>query len=134
MAIQSRLVTLMPIRKMDRAIKFYTRSLDAKMGDRARGAMRNMWASVRLGGCDIWLIAPEKFERRSLAYTTLLVKNIRSSVRALAKKGVRFEKATRMGPQTRVEGPIAFESWGAGAFFKDSEGNLLMLWQNIPPM
>ena len=37
-----------------------------------------------------------------------------------------------MGPKSRVEGPIAFETFGAAAFFKDPEGNLLMIWQNSP--
>ena len=134
MAIQMRVVTLVPIRNMNRAIRFYTKSLGAKMGERARGSMKDMWASVRLAGVDLWLIVPSKHEKRTLAYTTLLVKNIRSAVRALAKKGVRFEKGTRTGPDTRVEGPIVFESFGAAAFFKDSEGNLLMLWENFPSM
>jgi hypothetical protein len=39
-----------------------------------------------------------------------------------------------MSKETKVEGPIAYESFGASAFFKDSEGNLLMVWQNNPPM
>jgi catechol 2,3-dioxygenase-like lactoylglutathione lyase family enzyme len=132
MAGSTRLVTLMPIRNMNRASRFYTRVLGAGRGDRAPGAMKDVWASVTFGGADIRLIAPERREKRALASTGLLVKNIRTTVRALAKKGVRFERATRSGSQTRIEGPIAFESFGAGAFFKDTEGNLLMRWQNIP--
>jgi len=134
MVLKARLVTLMPIKNMNRALRFYRGTLGAKMGERARGAMKDMWASVTLGGTDIWLVAPEKQEKRTLAYTLLSVKNIRSATKALSKKGVKFERATRSGPQTRIEGPIAWEPFGGGAFFKDSEGNLLMIWQNIPPM
>ncbi len=129
----AKLVTLMPIRDMTRALRFYTKTLGGRMTDRAPGRMRNMWASVRLAGADIWLIAPERFERRALAYSTLLVKNIRSTVRALAKKGVKFQRAERMGPDSKVEGPIVSDSVGAAAFFKDSEGNLLMLFQAVGP-
>lgn len=127
-----RLATLVPIRNMNRAIRFYTKALGGKLTARAPGRMRNMWASVNLAGADVWLVAPDRVERRTLAYSTLLVKNIRSTVRTFAKKGVRFQRAVRMGPESRVEGPIAFDSMGASAFFKDPEGNLLMLWQSPP--
>ncbi len=129
MAAAAKLVTLIPIRDMTRALRFYTKTLGGRMTDRAPGKMRNMWASVRLAGADIWLIEPERFERRTLAYSTLVVKNIRSSVRALTKKGVKFQRAERMGPDSRIEGPIVSDSVGAAAFFKDPEGNLLMLFQ-----
>jgi len=134
MAIKPSVVTLMPIKNMNRALRFYRGALGASMGERATGSMRDMWASVKLGGTDIWLITPAKRERRTLAYTVLLVKNIRAATKALLKKRVRFERAVRMSPESKIEGPIAWESFGAGAYFKDSEGNLLMLWQNIPPM
>ncbi|MCI4352637.1 MAG: VOC family protein [Thermoplasmata archaeon] len=128
------MVTLMPIINMNRAIKFYTKVLGGRMGDRARGKMRNFWASVNLGTSEVWLIAPPKREKRSLAYSTFLVKNIKSAVKVLQRKGVKFQRAERMGPDSRVEGPIAYDSFGAAAFFKDPEGNLLMVWQNFPPM
>lgn len=131
---KARLTTIVPIRNMNRAIRFYTKVLGAKMGDRGRGAMKNFWASVRFGQVEIWLIAPEKREKRTLAYSNFVVKNIRAVVKELQKKGVRFQRAERMGPDTRVEGPIAFESFGASAFFNDSEGNLFMVWQNFPAM
>ncbi|MCI4347634.1 MAG: VOC family protein [Thermoplasmata archaeon] len=128
------MVTLMPIIKMDRAIKFYTEMLGGRMGDRARGKMRNFWASVNLGKSEVWLIAPPRREKRSLAYSTFLVKNIKSAVKGLQRKGIKFQRAERMGPDSRVEGAIAYDSFGAAAFFKDTEGNLLMVWQNFPPM
>ncbi|HYK93885.1 MAG TPA: VOC family protein [Thermoplasmata archaeon] len=134
MASKARLVTLMPIRDMSRALKFYTKKLGAKMGDRGRGAMKNDWASVRFGTDEIWLIRPSSFEKRKLAYSTLLVRNIKSYVKQLTARGVKFQRPERMGPSTRIEGPIAFESFGASAFLKDPEGNLLMVWENFPPM
>ena len=134
MATGARLVTLIPIRDMNRAIKFYTKAVGGRLKDRGRGRMRNFWASMKLADSEVWFIAPDKFEQRKLAYTMLLVKNIKGFVRKLQTNGVRFQRAERLGPGTRVEGPIAFESWGAAAFFKDSEGNLMMVWQNFPPM
>jgi predicted enzyme related to lactoylglutathione lyase len=130
----SRLATLMPIRKMKRAIKFYVKVLGGKLEGQAPGEMKDSWASIKLGPNTIWLIAPEKREKRKLAYSTFLVKDIRATVKELKGRGVRFEKAARGSPQTKIEGPIAIEPFGAAAFFKDSEGNLLMVWQNFPAM
>lgn len=132
MAIRAELATLIPIRNMSRALKFYTKTLGAKVNFRGRGSMKNFWASLQLGGCEVWLITPSKQEKRTLAYTTLIVKNIRSVVKQLAKRRVSFQRPVRMSPKTRIEGPIAFEPFGAAAFFKDTEGNLLMLWQTAP--
>jgi len=134
MAAKADLVTLMPISNMNRALKFYTKGLGAKLLYRARGAMKDDWASIKLGGQEIWLITPSKREKRSLAYTALVVKNIKSAVKGLKAGGVKFQKAEKWSETTRVDGPIAFEEWGGSAFFKDTEGNLLMLWQNTPGM
>ena len=134
MASKATLVTLMPIRKMGRAIKFYTKLLGAKLEYRGQGEMKNAWASVKLGGNDIWLIAPEEREKRKLAYTGFLVKDIKKFVSGLQKGGVKFQRAQKSSKDTKVVGPIAFEEWGASAFFQDSEGNLLMVWQNTPGM
>jgi predicted enzyme related to lactoylglutathione lyase len=130
MASGTQLVTLIPITKMDRAIGFYTKVLGGKLTMRAEGPMRNFWASLSLGGCEVWLVNPGEKERRKLAYNTLVVKDIRKFVASLKARKVKFGKAERMGPSTKVEGPVAYDEMGASAFFKDSEGNLLMLWQN----
>jgi len=127
---QARLATLIPIREMNRAIRFYTKTLGGKLTYRGEGEMKDFWASLTLGANEIWLIRPQKREKRTLAYSTFLVKNIRSVVSELKRKGVRFQRAEKMSPETKLEGPIAFEPIGASAFFKDPEGNVLMIWQN----
>jgi predicted enzyme related to lactoylglutathione lyase len=134
MATGPRLVALIPIRKMNRAIKFYTKSLGGRVTERARGPMKDFWASMKLGGTEVWLIAPSEHEKRKLAYQTFVVKDIKRFVTKLKGNGVKFERAERMNKETKIEGPIAFETFGASAFFKDTEGNVLMAWQNFPPM
>jgi len=119
---------------MNRAVKFYTKKVGGKLQFRGTGQMRNFWAALQIGDSDVWLIAPQKREKRTLAYNTFLVKNIKAFVGGLQKKGVKIQRAQRMGPKKRVVGPIAWEPFGASAFFKDSEGNLMMVFQNIPPM
>ena len=97
--------------------------------------MKDSWAAVRIGKADFWLVAPEKWEKRELSYSVFLVKNVKKIVKDLQKSGVRFEPGEKMGEGSRVEGPIVYDSSGsAAAFFKDTEGNLLMVWQNNPPM
>jgi len=41
--------TFVPIRSMDRAIKFYTKTLGGSLNMRAEGEMKNYWASVNVG-------------------------------------------------------------------------------------
>lgn len=122
--------TLVPIKKMDRAIKFYTDALGGELNMRAEGDMKDSWASVNIGKNEFWLIQPQKHEKRELAYTTFVVKNIKETVNGLKKKKVEFLPAEKSSPETRIDGPIAYEKWGTSAFFKDSEGNLLMLWED----
>jgi predicted enzyme related to lactoylglutathione lyase len=128
------LVTLIPVKNMSRAIRFYTKIVGGKLVMRGTGQMKNFWADLKLGASEVWLITPSKRERRTLAYSALIVRNIRIFVKALQKNGVKFERAERMGPDSKIEGPIAWESVGGSAFFKDSEGNLMMVFQNPAEM
>ena len=130
MAAKPQVVTLVPIKKMDRAIKFYTKSIGCRLAMRGEGDMKDGWASLKLGTAEFWLISPEKQEKRKLAYNELVVKNIKSFVKGLQKKGVKFEKAEDMGEGSKIDGPIASAMWGSSAFFQDSEGNMLMVWEN----
>ena len=96
---------------------------------RGEGEMKESWAFVRIGKSDFWLIQHQKREKRELAYSTLVVKDIRRIVKSLKGKVVKFHRAEISGPEMKVEGPISFNPWGAAAFFNDSEGNVLMIWK-----
>ena len=132
MISKSGFATLVSIRDMDRAINFYTKKLGGRLLDRAPGEMKNMWASVKLGRENFWLVRPPGRQTRKpdLAFFTFLVKDIRQEVAELRKKGIRFQKAESMGEGSTVNGPIATDPFGSSAFFNDTEGNLLMLWQS----
>jgi catechol 2,3-dioxygenase-like lactoylglutathione lyase family enzyme len=129
MAKSVEFVTLIPIRNMSRAIRFYTKQLGGRVVMRGTGQMRNSWSSLRIAGHHVWLIAPDKREKRSLAYTTLVVTNAKRYVRSLQRKGVRFQPGESMGPGSKVEGPVVSTPYGTTAFFKDPEGNLWMVFQ-----
>ena len=116
---------------MDRAVKFYTSTLGGKLIYRMEGEMKDFWASVKVSGSEFWLVSPEEQEKRELAYDVFTVDDIKTAISELKAKGVRFNKGEKMGKDSRVEGPITYDSGGAMAYFKDTEGNLLMLWQNM---
>jgi len=122
--------TLVPIRNMDRALKFYTKTLGGSLNMRAQGEMKNAWASVKLGKTEFWLVRPEKHEKRNLAYSTFVVKDIKKTVDGLKRKRVQFLPADRMGGDSKLDTLISHSPYGDGAILKDSEGNLLMLWEN----
>ena len=129
MLAKSTPIRLIPIKDLDRALKFYTETLGGKLGMRGEGDMKDSWASVTINKVEFWLIEPEKHEKAELAYNAFLVGDIKATVSGLKKKGIKFEPPEE-GKDIKVDGPIAEMSWGAkSAFFKDSEGNLLMLWE-----
>jgi predicted enzyme related to lactoylglutathione lyase len=122
--------TIVPVRNMDRALKFYTDTLGGKLLIRMEGEMKDFWASVQLGKEEFWLVSPEEQEKRALSYSVFVVEDIKAAVTELRGKGVKFSRAEKNSKDTKIDGPIARESFGASAYFKDSEGNLLMLWQS----
>ncbi len=124
--------TFITIKNMDRALKFYTKILGGKHLTRAPGEMKNSWASLKIGREEFWLVSPpgKQPKKPDLAFFTFVVKNIHQTVSALQKKGVKFWMAEKMGEDTKIDGVVATDAFGSTAFFNDTEGNLLMLWQN----
>jgi len=129
MAKSVEFVTLIPIRNMSRAVRFYSKQLGGKVTMRGTGDMRNSWASMKIAGHHVWLVAPDKREKRGLAYTTLLVKSAKRYVKSLQRRGVRFQRGESMGPGSTVDGPVVSTPYGTTAFFKDPEGNLWMVFE-----
>lgn len=116
---------------MNRAIKFYTKTLGGKLVERASGDMKDVWASIKIGKISFWLGPRDpKLKKLDFAFNTFIVKNIKREVRDLEKRGAKFQRAEKSMPSSKVDGPIEFTDFGATAFFNDSEGNLLMMWQN----
>jgi catechol 2,3-dioxygenase-like lactoylglutathione lyase family enzyme len=129
MALKADVVTLIPVKKMARAIEFYTKKLDAKVLMRGDGAMKDWWASIEIADHEFWLVGADASERRKLAYQALVVKNIKKAVAKLMDKGVKFEKGEAGEMGNKVDGPISSGENGASAFFKDTESNLWMVFE-----
>src|SRR5271169_5537482 len=56
-------VTFVPVKKMDRAINFYTEGLGGKLKSRGDGDMKDSFASVKIGRHEFWLITPSAWEK-----------------------------------------------------------------------
>jgi predicted enzyme related to lactoylglutathione lyase len=132
MLSKAEFATITPVKNMDRAIKFYTKTLGGKLEMRAPGDMKDMWASIRIGKQAFWLGPRDpKLKKLDFAFSTFVVKDIKAEVSDLRKRGAKFQRAEKNSTITKIDGPISYSEFGAGAFFNDSEGNLLMLWQNM---
>jgi catechol 2,3-dioxygenase-like lactoylglutathione lyase family enzyme len=130
MLSKSKFAVMIPIRNMNRALRFYRGKLGGKLNMRGQGDMKDSWASVTVGKTEFWLVRPERHEARKLAYNVFLIRGIGNVVAEMKRKGVKFVPGEKAGPDTKVEGPITYMPWGAAsAFFRDTEGNLLMLWE-----
>jgi predicted enzyme related to lactoylglutathione lyase len=128
--MKSRFAALIPIKDLDRAIRFYTETLGGKLKERGEGEMADSWASVTVSKAELWLVKPQKREKMTLAYNVFIVDDLKGTVASLSEAGARFNPGEKMGPGTTVDGPITTMPWGAkSAFLKDTEGNLLMLWE-----
>ncbi len=125
----NRFLCLIPVKKLDRAISFYTEKLGGKLVSRGPGDMEEWSATISIGKDDFLLVTPEEIEKRELSYNMLIVKDIKETVSRLRARGVRFARGEKLTTSSKVDGPISFDTWGATAFFNDSEGNLLTLFQ-----
>lgn len=131
MLSKAQFATITPVRNMDRAIEFYTKRLGGKLEMRAPGEWKDVWASIKIGNQSFWLGPRDpKLKKLDFAFSTFIVKDIEKEVQDLRKRGVRFQRAEKMPDAMKVAGPITYSQFGNSAFFNDSEGNLLMLWQN----
>ena len=84
--------SLIPVRNMDHAVKFYTETLGGKLRFRGEGQMKDFWASVKVSRSEFWLISPSEKENLTLAYSVFLVKDIKAIVKDLKSRGVKFNR------------------------------------------
>ena len=66
--------TIIAVRNMDRAIKFYTKVLGGKLEMRAPGEMKDIWASIRIGKESFWLGPRDpKLKKLDFAFSNFIV-------------------------------------------------------------
>ena len=115
-------VATLPAGDLDRAIKFYQEVLGFEVGSwEADGAAR-----VEVG--DSWIMVyPSEFAGTNQATAVGIgVEDVEAAVSALRDKGVVFEEYD-FGEMKTVNGIITMPDGTKGAWFKDTEGNIIGL-------
>lgn len=127
MLSQSSISPTLAVKDLKLARDFYEKKLGLKLtGEEAD--------TVQFYECGPVTIEVYKSEfagtNKATALTFEILDDIDSEVNALRNKGVEFEHYSGM-PQTKIEGDVHIMPGMKAAWFKDPDGNILCLHQNI---
>jgi len=113
---------------LDRAITYYSETL----GFSVRRLEDDMGSAlVEVGPSDRLLLYKSTYRRGETTSAALLVDDVESTVRELRGKGVRFEEYDFPGLKT-VDGVATSDNGLKTGWFKDSEGNILAISNELP--
>ncbi len=115
-------VPTLPVVDMERARRFYEEKLGLKLSE-----VRDSGVLYEAGGGTMLLLysrAPTKADNTAVSFS---VDDIEAEVKELKRKGITFEEYDMPGLKT--EGSIATLGGEKGAWFKDTEGNILSVVQ-----
>ena len=124
--------TRLPAKDLERARRFYSEKLGLEPVEERPGGMRYQCA-----GCSFALFQSAGSASGTHTQMSLEVEDIEATVAALRARGVVFEEYDAPGLRTRngiadIDGNYPSKGVGErGAWFKDSEGNLLSLGQPV---
>jgi catechol 2,3-dioxygenase-like lactoylglutathione lyase family enzyme len=130
----ARAITKLPVRDLDRARRFYRDCLGLEPVEERPGGLRYV-----CGSTEFHLFRSSGTASGASTQIGFEVDDIDAAVATLRARGVRFEPFDIAGFEVRddvVTVPNHYPSKGSGergAFFHDSEGNLLALGQAIGP-
>lgn len=116
------------VEDLERAVKFYSETLGLSVR-RLEGDMDS--ALVEIGSTDRLLLYKSSFRNRETTYASFLVSDVEGTVRELRDRGVRFEDYDFPGLKT-VDGIATTEGGLKTGWFKDSEGNILAVSNELP--
>jgi predicted enzyme related to lactoylglutathione lyase len=121
-----RVATMIPASDIERAKKWYADTLDLKPTSEDPDA----GVQYRMGeGTEFWLY-PSNFAGTNQATVMgFLAQDLQAEMDDLKRKGAKFEEYDIPGVKT-VEGIAEFAPGERGAWFKDSEGNILALFES----
>ncbi|MGP3968950.1 VOC family protein [Streptomyces sp. 6N223] len=128
-----RVATRLPARDLGRARRFYAEVLGLEPVDERPGGLL-----YRCGGAEFVLFASAGASPGTFTQMALEVDDIEAATAELRRRGVEFEEVDLPGLRTvdgiaEVEGnyPSKGASGERGAWFRDSEGNLLGVGQPV---
>ena len=116
---------MLPASDMERAKQWYADHLDLKPAAEEPDGMQYMTGS----GTEFW-IYPSQFAGTNQATAMgFMSKDLSAEMDGLKARGVTFEDYDIPGVKT-VEGIAEFSEGERGAWFKDSEGNIIALFES----
>ena len=115
------------VEDLDRAIRFYSDTLGLSVR-RLEGDASS--AIVDVGESDRLLLYKSSYRRGETTYASFLVDDVEGTVSELRSKGVQFEEYDFPGLKT-VNGIASTGDLKTG-WFKDSEGNILAISNELP--
>lgn len=121
------MAAVLPASDIDRARRFY----EEKLGMTPEMEMPE-GLFYRLGGSAFTVYPAQGPASGQHTQAALLVDDLQTAMRDLQSRGVTFEDYDL--PTAHTEGGVMEEQEGRGAFFKDSEGNILSLLQVNPEL
>jgi catechol 2,3-dioxygenase-like lactoylglutathione lyase family enzyme len=116
------------VEDLDRAVRFYGETLGLSVR-RLEGDMES--ALVEVGSSDRLLLYKSGYRRGETTYCSFLTDDVEGTVRDLQSKGVRFEEYDFPGLKT-VNGIASTEGGLKTGWFKDSEGNIIAISNELP--
>lgn len=114
---------------LDRAISFYTQFFKFSLLGKIEEADADPWAALKTENAIIWLGK----EGTSTGLILLIDKDMERFVNQLGDKGVIFFLPEKFKNKSLENSKILKTEWGTHAWFNDSEGNVVMLFQPIEP-
>jgi catechol 2,3-dioxygenase-like lactoylglutathione lyase family enzyme len=127
MLADSSMTTMLPVVDLARARDFY----ENKLGLRPAGLQPDGKFVYQVGGGTLALFPKPEGTRAEHTTVSFEVSDIAQDIAALERRGVRFEDYDFPGLKT-VDHVCVLGAEKA-AWFKDSEGNILCLHQDLPP-
>ncbi|MBI3120133.1 MAG: VOC family protein [Candidatus Kerfeldbacteria bacterium] len=116
------LMMQVPVRRMDRAVQFYSKKLGLTLSRRGKGTLSTVWSEIAGKRFKLWL-GPKHWQM------VFWVRSVATEVADLQRRGVEFQPIRRTLGGTKSSRWILDLPNGRVAFFKDSEGNPMMLFE-----
>ncbi len=124
MLSKSRVAATLPTRNLKAALDFYTKKLGLKLES---GSVKDGYLEFVAGGGTVLQLYESKSTKSKATAATFEVGDLGEEMKALAKRGVKFENYNLPGIKT-VNG-VATMGDDKGAWIKDPGGNILGLHQ-----
>jgi catechol 2,3-dioxygenase-like lactoylglutathione lyase family enzyme len=122
MLSRSPVAATLPCRSLKAALAFYTKKLGLKL---ACGSVRDGYLEFAAGGGTVLQLFESKSTKSEDTAATFEVDDLDKEMKAIAKRGVKFEDYDLPGIKT--VGGVATMGEHKGAWIKDPGGNILAL-------